>query len=224
MFLKQQSKYIRKHFSICNDTNVCLNELHTKPNVAFALSRKHAIYYPQVDHRNIFCFPKKDNVYSFPVSMQTRFRFHLLPKIDNILLRLSECGLIGKWDVVQLYHMDTNTSGTRLYEPKKVKQLSSFAIAGADNSDNPAIVRIIKLEHIVGALYILLFGHIFSILILLLELCVHRKANEFNHAQKDTFWIWCDRIISPEIMHYWNTTVNRGSPAPIISRIRRSYE
>lgn len=95
----QISKIIVNNFVTCLDLDQCLMNLKTNKKAAVAVSRHHADNNPVIGSTQMFCFPKKDNIYTYSVSMLTKKQYHLLGKIDALVRRISESGLLQKWEL-----------------------------------------------------------------------------------------------------------------------------
>lgn len=82
----------------CGNINHCLNELETNNKLVLLLSRAHAHNNPYINESALYCFPPAQHIYSFTIVMLTREKhFLLLPKINQLLQKFAESGLLKKW-------------------------------------------------------------------------------------------------------------------------------
>lgn len=77
-------------------------------DLAVAVSREHAWNNPFVLKQEIYCFDRKENIYSYNVVLLMRKNYKYLEKINKIILRAVESGLLRKWlKDSQLMHKQT---------------------------------------------------------------------------------------------------------------------
>lgn len=159
-----------------------------------AVSRKHIIAYRPTQQSNLYCFTRKENVYSYPVAILTVLNYHLLPKINLVVRDLMEHGFIAKWDTDYLY------GSIQAVLTERRNYAKNFA-NGLPNPPNRIII--LKTRHISGAIAILCFGYTLAVLAFLLELLIGKKlkAMLFNRKSKDLqckLLLICDQIISDD--------------------------
>ncbi|KXJ82457.1 hypothetical protein RP20_CCG013678 [Aedes albopictus] len=93
------SKHIASVYQTCPNMDDCLARLHSERTVAVAISRAHSHNSKSIGEAEIFCFARTDNIQTYSVGMMVKKDFHLLPKINDLIRRISESGLLGKWQV-----------------------------------------------------------------------------------------------------------------------------
>lgn len=82
----------------CNNIDNCLIKLKTNKKLAVLVSRAHARNNPYVNESDLYCFSPSQHVYSYSIVMLTREKhFCLLPKINHLLQKFAENGLLKKW-------------------------------------------------------------------------------------------------------------------------------
>lgn len=91
------AKKITMNFQICTDIDACLQNIQTDKKAAVAVSRHHSDNNPIISRRDMFCFTKSNNIYTYSVSMLTKKFYHLLPKINYVIRGITESGLLKKW-------------------------------------------------------------------------------------------------------------------------------
>ena len=153
-------------YELCIHIDDCLRELHSNNKLAVTISRAHAINSPVISKSEIFCFAKEKNVYSYSVTMFTKRNYHLLSKMNSIIRRVMEFGLIQKWE----------RDSDELQELK-------LSMAEADPSDDELVV--LTVSHIAGALIVLAIGNVMALLVFFVELFVHSKV-----ASGDRKYFW----------------------------------
>ncbi|XP_055523054.1 uncharacterized protein LOC129717224 [Wyeomyia smithii] len=93
------AQYIGSVYETCSDMDECLARLHSERFLAVAISRAHSQNSKKVGEAEMYCFPRIDNIQTYSVGMMVKKDFHLLPKINDLIRRISESGLLGKWQV-----------------------------------------------------------------------------------------------------------------------------
>lgn len=171
----QVSQYIRQRFRLCKSIDACLGELNTKSKLAVALSRLHAMNSPSVDKSKIFCFSRDNNIYSFSVTMITTYDFPLLPQIDQVIRRLVEGGFITRWKNFGPSNGNkiANTSDTQtkpLTKNDNNAEVSTDDESDLDEENNETDnFTSLTIDHILGALVILIVGEFLATIVFLLE-------------------------------------------------------
>uniref|UniRef100_A0A182J2K2 Putative ionotropic receptor ligand binding domain-containing protein n=1 Tax=Anopheles atroparvus TaxID=41427 RepID=A0A182J2K2_ANOAO len=91
------SRHLGAVYRVCPRMDECLARLRTERLLAVAISRAHSSNSRLIGEAEMYCFPKTDNIYTYSVSMLAKKDFHLLPKMNDLIRRISESGLLGKW-------------------------------------------------------------------------------------------------------------------------------
>lgn len=162
---------------MCPDVDECLQILRNYDNVAVSVSREHALNSPVIAKTELFCFAKTNNVYSYSVSMMTQKNFHLLGKMNSIIRRVMEFGLIQKWD-----------KDSDVMQQLKLKKES-------DDSDDDEGLVVLTVGHIAGSLIIMGVGYFLAMLTFIAELVVNCRMLQAHHN-----WLWrlCDRFLDAQ--------------------------
>ncbi|XP_039445899.1 uncharacterized protein LOC120425434 [Culex pipiens pallens] len=129
------SRFITSVYQVCPDRDDCLARLHSERNLAVAMSRAHSHNSKSIGEAEIFCFDRKDNIQTYSVGMMVKKDFHLLPKINDLIRRISESGLLGKWQV----------------ESDKIRVDEDLEDGGGDDGGHGDGQIVLKVEHIEGA-------------------------------------------------------------------------
>lgn len=151
---------VRENFIHCENVDECLERLQYDEYLAVASSRLHVKHNPVTTRRGLFCFSRENNVYAYSVAMTLKLDFELLESIDTIIANLFEFGLINMW-----IKWDTSPTMKTLFAAARTK----------DNGNENGNV-VLTIEHIIGAILIMLFGYIFAIIVFIVERVVHRKV------------------------------------------------
>ncbi|XP_055624912.1 uncharacterized protein LOC129767755 [Toxorhynchites rutilus septentrionalis] len=131
------SKHIGSVYQVCADVDECLGRLRSERALAVAISRAHSHNSKNIGEAEIFCFARVDNIQTYSVGMMVKKDFHLLPKINDLIRRISESGLLGKWQV--------ESDKIRIDE-----DLNGSGDEGADDGHGDGQI-VLMVEHIEGA-------------------------------------------------------------------------
>lgn len=139
-------------------------------------SRAHVTFDRSVNRKKLFCFPKAESFFKYHYSLHAKYGYHRLPKIDNILLRLVEAGISNNWAILQIYENKLiNTNASQFTD---VKFSESWSFTSHFKHNNTLIS--LKLEHIYGALLILLIGNAFAMIVFVVEVAFERWSRQLN--------------------------------------------
>ncbi|XP_055585201.1 uncharacterized protein LOC129738049 [Uranotaenia lowii] len=127
------SRYITKVYQTCPIMEDCVARLHSERTIAVAVSRAHSHNSKSIGEAEMFCFARTDNIQTYSVAMMVKKDFHLLSKINDLIRRISESGLLGKWQV----------------ESDKIRIDEDLDDEGGGGEGEAQIV--LKVEHIEGA-------------------------------------------------------------------------
>lgn len=147
---------IVNNFITCLDLEKCLLYIKNDKKVAIAVSRHHADNNEVIPRSQMYCFAKKDNIYTYSVSMLTKKQYHLLDKVNSIVRTISESGLLHKWES----------------ESSNAAEEESSADANSEGPHGNAIK--LKIEHVQAGFLLLGIGSILGAIILLLEIAFHK--------------------------------------------------
>lgn len=189
----QQSRHIRSRYKVCDDINLCIEQLSHDSKLAVAVSRLHINAYHLAEQMDFYCFAKESSVYSFPVSIITLHSFHLLPKMNLMISNLLEFGLILKWAREEYI-------GT-LY--RKILERRYYAKNfGLPNSNDRIII--LTVSHISGAIVILCIGYGAALIIFIVEMIVGRKMQYFTDRKQRNIpykiWSLVEKSISDDCL------------------------
>lgn len=92
------SEYLRDHYIACFDMDKCLLGIKTDKKLAMAISRQHSMNAKvAITEKDMYCFEKADNIFSFSVVMLFKRDHHLLPIVNKLIRLITEYGFILKW-------------------------------------------------------------------------------------------------------------------------------
>lgn len=153
-----------KSFGVCNNLNNCLRLLEDD-KVAIGGSRQHILNIERFSPSKIHCFDSKERVISYYISFLMRSDFHLISKINRIIRKLSDGGLIVYWD--------------RISKRKREREL-------------PYVIPIkLKLEHFYfGMFFTISCGSFLATLIFVLEIFVSKKMKQKRKPKIWTYLAW----------------------------------
>ncbi|XP_058837724.1 uncharacterized protein LOC131693691 [Topomyia yanbarensis] len=167
------SKYISSVYKICQDMDECLAQLHSERALAVAISRAHSHNSKSIGEAEIFCFDRTNNIQTYSVGMMVKKDFHLLPKINDLIRRISESGLLGKWQVESdKIRIDEDLDG------------SDGEGGGGEDGDGQIVL---KLDHIEGAFILLGVGLGLSAVAFVGELIYFKLKEKYS---------WNDNVFS----------------------------
>lgn len=161
----------------------CLQILRNFDNVAVSVSREHALNSPVIAKTELFCFAKANNVYSYAVAMMTQKNFHLLGRMNSIIRRVMEFGLIQKWE-----------KDSDVMQQLKLKLGSDAKQSSSDSNEDEGLV-VLTVDHIAGALIIMSVGYVLALLTFIAELMVNCRMLQARHN-----WLWrlCDGFLDAQ--------------------------
>lgn len=154
-----------------------MEKLRYHDNLAVSIAREHAQNSPVISKSEMFCFPKTNNVYSYSVTMLTQRNFHLLPKMNSIIRRVMEFGLIQKWE------KDSDTLQQLKLEQEHIKKYDG---QGEDE------VVVLTVGHITGALILMGCGYFIALLTFIAELLINTV---FLKRHNNWLWHCCDKFL-----------------------------
>lgn len=156
--------------------------------LAVAASRLHAENSDVVTRDEIFCFSRENNIYSYSVAMPMRVDFHLLPVINSIIRQLFEFGLVERWDKL------SQAIATSVLAAK-------LAQAGDESGSNLVVLTV---GHIMGAIFIMLFGHSLALCAFCTEQLIYRNAQGSSG-----FWSKLNQFLTPKPTRSKSSTLFR---------------
>lgn len=158
----------------------CLKRLLVEEKLAVAVSRLHAQNSPVISQTELFCFARSANIYSYSVAMQFKLDYHLLPQINSVIRQLFEFGLIERWDKLS----QSIASSAAI-----VKMLRE----GSGEEGSHLVV--LTVAHIMGAILIMIFGHLIAFIAFLAEHLAQRRIKGGNCSR---FWVILHKFLSPK--------------------------
>lgn len=175
----QISTAVRNNFRICEVPDDCLKQLLADETLAVAVSRLHAKNTPAISQTELYCFARSANIYSYSVAMPIKLDFHLLPQINNVIRQLFEFGLIERWDKL---------SQAIASSAEIVKMLK------ADGGGNGSHLVVLTVAHIMGAILIMIFGHLVALIVFLAEHFAHANIKS---GSGNRFWMGLHNFLTP---------------------------
>lgn len=154
---------VRTNFEICIYTDDCLKRLKYDEKLAVAVSRLHAQNTPALSQSEMFCFSRSKNIYSYSIAMPIKLDYHLLPIINYNIRQLFEFGLIERW----------NKLSQAIAANEEIKKSLENAASGKDSR-----LVVLTVAHIMGAILVMIFGHLIALIAFLTEVFVDRKVQQ----------------------------------------------
>lgn len=158
----------------------CLKRLLVDEKLAVAASRLHALNTPVISQKELFCFARSANIYSYSIAMPIKLDFHLLPQINQIIRQLFEFGLIERWRTLS-QAIASNAATLKMLRE------------GGGGAGSPLVV--LTVAHIMGAILIMFFGHFVALIAFLVEHITHRKIKSGNRHR---FWMILHKCFLPK--------------------------
>lgn len=84
-------------FKVCTSYKQCISRFINNENSAISVSRKQMSYNNEAIKINKYCFNQRNNLYSYSVSTISYPYHYLLPRLNNMIGRVSQAGLFTKW-------------------------------------------------------------------------------------------------------------------------------
>lgn len=203
LLFTQVSLYVRDHFQICpNNIDDCLKLLHINEKLAVAVSRLHAENSAVISRDQLFCFTRENNIYSYSIAIPTRVDFHLLPSFNYIIRQLFEFGLVERWD-------------------KLSQAIASSALAiklAQSVSDGGGHLVVLTVGHIMGAVFVMLFGHSIAFIAFCSELLVNWQVRKQSPTW---FWLKLNKFFVPKPIRSKKLTLFKYIPFNAIKAFAR---
>lgn len=164
-----------KNYRLCRDIIACVEELYDNSEIIVIISNTFVRYEPTIEHEKIYCSGQV--LFPYQYNMISRFGSHLMPKIDEILLRLIEGGLFLKTRVFEIYEkgwLNTNVSALTKIKinddsmPSKIEEKSNQIIS-------------LQLNHFAGAFMVFLIGHSVALFTFVAEVMVQRISTMYSN-------------------------------------------
>lgn len=153
----------------------------------------------------MFCFPQaRGNIINYPVRMLMRPGYPHSARINDMIRRAFEAGLIQKWSGDNEVRRTTTSSSAQSATPCTVDSVETRVTDS--NGDNV----VLTLEHLAGGWTLLLFGLPFGILTLAAELLTARRVRmeELGDAAAAGRWhrwiLWAERIFLQPRRSFFN--------------------
>lgn len=90
--------FVRQHFRHCPNIDMCLRQLADRDDLAVAVSRMYTRSTAYIRPSQMFCFPQtRGSIVNNPVRLLMRPGFLHVDRINVIIRRAFEAGLIAKW-------------------------------------------------------------------------------------------------------------------------------
>lgn len=167
---------VRGNFIFCENIDVCLEKLRYDEYLAVAVSRLHAQNSPTISRTEMFCFTRANNVYSYSVAVPLSMDFQLIDAINAVIRSAMESGLINRWSKFNI-------------EPAT----RSLATDGKPLENENATI-VLTVDHIVGALLIMVFGYVLAIIVFLAERVVYWRVRQGTESK---LFLYLHRFFCP---------------------------
>lgn len=173
----QNFEQMSDKFRLCPTLTACLHELKDNPQLVVIMPYKYVHYYSDIDHSKIYC--SSQNIFNYHFSLVSRYGYHLMPKINNLILRFSEVGLLQYYRIFQIYEKGLINTNSSKYTSIQINKQTSFDLK-REQSDH---IVSLNTEHLGGAIFILIFGYSIAIAIFILEIIVGIFAKKKRNSQ-----------------------------------------
>lgn len=148
------------------------------------MSREHALNSPVIGKSDLFCFAKSHNVYGYSVVLLAQRNYHLLGRMNSIIRRVMEFGLIEKWE------KDGDTM-QQLQLQSKQSALGGGgggggdAVSGGGAGETGDELVVLKVDNIMGAMILMVAGYAVALVVFVAELAVNA-----NWVRRRLYWVW----------------------------------
>lgn len=112
--------------------------------------------------------------------MPIKLDFHLLPNINYIIRQLFEFGLIERWDKLS---------------QSIAKNADIRKLLNSEDSSHESRLVVLTVAHIMGAILVMIFGHILASLAFIVEQLTFRNIQKGNHK---FVWMKLHQILNPK--------------------------
>lgn len=146
----------------------CILKLSDNPNSAAIVTKNIVINDSEIDRTGIYCSNEKIFYYLFCV--QSRIGFQLIPKLDEIILKLTESGILDKWMILQIYEMGLLNTNASLVTNVKINEKRTFDKLQGEMDELVSL----SFAHIGGAFLIFFIGHGLALIVFVLEIFLHK--------------------------------------------------
>lgn len=149
----------------------CFLEFHDTPNTVLFTGKKFMTNEPQHTRNGAYCSNERILFLSFCI--QSRIGFQLMPKLDEVILKLTESGILEKWMILQVHDMGLlNTNSSRVTNIKINEKRTFNKIHG----ETDELVSL-GIAHVGGAFLMLLIGYIFAFVTFVIEILLFRYTS-----------------------------------------------
>lgn len=163
-------------YELCTRGEICIKQLYDDPNVVVIVTSKYMQYDPSIDRSKVYC--SRESLFNYHFSLKARSGYHLMPRIDEIILRLIEAGISAKWDILQIYEKKLINTNSSMYTSVKINEKRKFE-KFLGNSNNLISLNV---QHVGGAFLILFLGNSVAFVIFLSEIVVKKLSYRSSHA------------------------------------------
>lgn len=164
------------------DIDSCLAELKRDDKLAVSVSRLRAENCALIRTNEMYCFPIRENLYTYSQSLRTTKKYDFLPQINVIIGRALEGGLFQKW------HRDS--SMYRNDPTKNIDRRTTLSIA-----------------HIGAALLALVCGLSIASSVFILEWIVFDKIKQKKCRR---FWFIVSKFVDGRRFYFRDESLNRN--------------
>lgn len=175
LFFLQFSQKTRNNFRVCRRIDLCVDELKTNSRLLVVAPSKLVRYNPRIDRSKVFC--SFESIFQYHYSIQSRSGFHLMPKIDELLLRFNAAGLSStNWRVFQVYDKGLINTNSSKFTRMRVNALP-FDVARYKSTN----IMPLNIEHFGGAILILIAGFSSALIAFCLEIIAEKLSKKSSH-------------------------------------------
>lgn len=172
---------VEKSYTPNADIDSCLSQLKWNDRLAVHVGRIRAGYSPLIGLSEMYCFPSRENIISFPITVRVAKKYEFLPQVNTLIRRSLEAGLFEKWQKdCDLYRNDSQHTDDR-----KV---------------------ILTVTHIGGALLSLFCGLSLAALIFIAECIAFHKSKQVNRHR---FWLFLSQTVDGRRFYCQNSLIRR---------------
>lgn len=167
--IQKYPKSILEQFEICNELDICFEELTFDEHLAVAVSREYAL--STFLTKSVFCFDGSETICNHELKILMKKNFALADELNDFIKYSDQGGLIVKW-----------LNDFQQSQPKY-------------EFDNQVGYKSLTLEYFWGCLIIYGCVWIPTFMVAIAEQIIYRKARD-PHAAK--FWIYAEMLIDAD--------------------------
>lgn len=113
--LQTYSSETLERFQLCDNIDVCLNQLKFKNDLAVAVSNEYVKISESFVNAEIYCFGNMNEMYEYDLKFLIRKNFKLFKKFNEFIGASQGAGLINKWLKLSQRRPKMRQSNRKLY-------------------------------------------------------------------------------------------------------------